>query len=118
MAHPMNHKVVARLKQLAADCAECRRGFCCGTCLCCVAEDVVEKLVKDAQREEPSRENKMEKPTEKSLNLTDKLIDDLITAANEHGETYAPCLRDDLEDARGWVRLRIAAMLDRETVNR
>lgn len=34
-----------KLRSLAADCAECRRGFHCDECLCCMSEERVAALV-------------------------------------------------------------------------
>jgi len=42
-------KLAARLRRLAADCRQCRHGFCCGQCLCCLPEDKLHKIVQEAQ---------------------------------------------------------------------
>lgn len=50
----MASKVAATLRKLATDCGPCRRGFCCGRCLCCMPEEL-RLLVKAAQREQSRR---------------------------------------------------------------
>jgi hypothetical protein len=40
---------LAKLLKLAADCGDCRRGFCCGKCLCCLPDDKVRAIVQQAQ---------------------------------------------------------------------
>lgn len=49
-----------------------------------------------------------------ALEWADKLITDIQTEASKD----APCLRDDLEDNRDWVRERIASALDRYATGR
>jgi hypothetical protein len=44
-------KLATRLRRLATDCRQCRQGFCCGQCLCCLPEDDLHKIVREAQAE-------------------------------------------------------------------
>lgn len=44
--------LVARLRKLARDCGACRSGFCCGRCLCCMPEEQVVQIVREAQAED------------------------------------------------------------------
>lgn len=43
--------LAARLRKLATDCRQCRHGFCCGQCLCCVPEGELRALVREAKGE-------------------------------------------------------------------
>lgn len=49
---------LAKLRKLATDCRDCRHGFCCGRCLCCLPEEVVREVVHgvcDQVRKRPRR---------------------------------------------------------------
>jgi hypothetical protein len=41
-----------KIRKLATDCSDCRAGFCCGRCLCCMPEEAIRVLVQKAQDED------------------------------------------------------------------
>ena len=53
----------------------------------------------------------MSEPSRGALERADELINKLQNE-NDDNPHPAPCLRDDLEDHRKWVRVRIAEALD------
>jgi hypothetical protein len=44
-------KLAAKLRKLATDCRQCRHGFCCDQCLCCLTEEKLRAIVQEAQDE-------------------------------------------------------------------
>lgn len=52
----------------------------------------------------------MGEPSRGARETADRLIEEILVAADKH---KAPCFRDDLADNREWVRVLIAAALDR-----
>lgn len=45
-------RLATKLRKLAMDCKQCRQGFCCGRCLCCMSEEKLHEIVQAAKEEE------------------------------------------------------------------
>ena len=43
--------LAARLRKLAKDCRQCRYGYHCGQCLCCMPEEKLNAIVQEARGE-------------------------------------------------------------------
>lgn len=43
--------LAAKLRKLATDCRQCRHGYCCGQCLCCMPEEKLRAIVQEARKD-------------------------------------------------------------------
>ncbi len=56
---------LTKLKKLAADCSNCRTGFCCGKCLCCMSEEKLQALVEKARNQTTRNRKKQASNTQR-----------------------------------------------------
>ena len=48
-------RVEGKLRKLTTDCHNCRFGFHCGRCFCCMPEEELQALVQEARKTERKR---------------------------------------------------------------